>query len=242
MTEAEWFACGDAREILGRTQHSFSARKLRLFAVACCRCSRQLLLNATLRQAVDVAERFADGQVTAEELAAAYEQANEIARELYDGESEREIRRWAEAVAVLNATNPFTEPWRAASAAGDAVWQIRRAAPHRNVDPRLVALLRDIFGNPFRPLNPEWIMADVAESIRSLPQFANLRFDPAWLTSDVVGLARGIYEDRAFDRMPILADALQDAGCNNDDVLAHCREPNEHVRGCWVVDLVLGKS
>jgi hypothetical protein len=96
----------------------------------------------------------------------------------------------------------------------------RSAAPHRNIDPRLVALLRDIFGNPFRPVEA----------------------DPAWLTSDVVALARGIYEEKAFDRMPILADALQDAGCNNDDVLAHCREPGEHVRGCWVVDLVLGKS
>jgi hypothetical protein len=83
------------------------------------------------------------------------------------------------------------------------------------------ALLRDIFGNPFRPVT----------------------LNPAWLTSDVLALARGIYDDRAFDRMPILADALQDAGCDNDDVLTHCRDAAlAHVRGCWVVDLVLGKS
>jgi hypothetical protein len=81
-------------------------------------------------------------------------------------------------------------------------------------------LLRDVFGNPFRPVS----------------------LDRARLTSDVVALARGIYDERAFDRMPILADALQDAGCTNEDVLAHCREPGEHVRGCWVVDLVLGKA
>jgi hypothetical protein len=69
------------------------------------------------------------------------------------------------------------------------------------------------------------------------------KLDPAWLTSDVVALARGIYEERAFDRMPILADALQDAGCDNDDVLTHCRDASAtHVRGCWVVDLVLGKK
>jgi len=82
-------------------------------------------------------------------------------------------------------------------------------------------LLRDIFGNPFRPV----------------------ALGPAWLTSDVLALARGIYDEKAFDRMPILADALQDAGCTNEDVLAHCRDGLlPHVRGCWVLDLVLGKS
>jgi hypothetical protein len=84
-----------------------------------------------------------------------------------------------------------------------------------------IALLRDVFGNPFRAV----------------------ALNPAWLTSDVLALARGIYGEKAFDRMPILADALQDAGCDNDDVLTHCRDAAlVHVRGCWVVDLVLGKS
>jgi hypothetical protein len=81
-------------------------------------------------------------------------------------------------------------------------------------------LLRCIFGNPFRPVT----------------------VDPEWLTSTVVALARGIYEERAFGRLPILADALQDVGCDNDDVLNHCRGVGPHARGCWVVDLVLGKS
>jgi hypothetical protein len=83
-----------------------------------------------------------------------------------------------------------------------------------------IEILTDIFGNPFRPV----------------------AVDPAWLTSTVVALARGIYEERAFDRMPILADALQDAGCDNEDVLDHCRGPGPHVRGCWVVDMLLGKA
>ena len=64
--------------------------------------------------------------------------------------------------------------------------------------------------------------------------------DPAWLTSAVVGLARAIYDGRAFDLMPILADALQDAGCDNADILNHCRSGGVHVRGCRVVDLILG--
>jgi hypothetical protein len=72
--------------------------------------------------------------------------------------------------------------------------------------------------------------------------FRDIAVDPSWCSSDVMLLARGIYEEQAFDRMPILADALQDAGCDNDDILNHCRaEKWEHVRGCWVIDLLLGR-
>jgi hypothetical protein len=85
---------------------------------------------------------------------------------------------------------------------------------------RYTHLLRDIFGKPFCPITP----------------------NPSWLTSTVVAIAEGIYADRAFDRLPILADALQDAGCDNADVLNHGRGGGVHVRGCWVVDLVLGKG
>jgi hypothetical protein len=81
-------------------------------------------------------------------------------------------------------------------------------------------LLRDVFGNPFRPVN----------------------LDPPWLTSTVLALATGMYASRDFSAMPILADALQDAGCEDGQVLAHCRGPGPHARGCWVVDLVLGKG
>ncbi|MCE9561744.1 MAG: hypothetical protein K8U57_06775 [Planctomycetes bacterium] len=81
--------------------------------------------------------------------------------------------------------------------------------------------LRDIFGNPFRPVT----------------------FDSEWRSDTALSLAKHIYESRDFSTMPILADALQDAGCDNDDILHHCRDANGvHVRGCWVVDLVLGKS
>ena len=64
--------------------------------------------------------------------------------------------------------------------------------------------------------------------------------DPSWRTSTAVALAEAIHADRAFDRLPLLADALEDAGCDHPDVLAHCRGPDPHARGCWVVDLVLG--
>ena len=63
-----------------------------------------------------------------------------------------------------------------------------------------------------------------------------------WNDGTVHRVAQAIYDERAFERMPILADALEDAGCDNADILNHCRNGGEHVRGCWVIDLLLGKS
>ncbi|AWM42117.1 hypothetical protein C1280_03105 [Gemmata obscuriglobus] len=86
---------------------------------------------------------------------------------------------------------------------------------------QLSNILREVFGNPFRPVP----------------------FASAWRSSDVLLLAEGIYTDRAWDRMPILADALQEAGCDSADLLNHLRDPDAtHVRGCWALDLVLGKE
>lgn len=85
----------------------------------------------------------------------------------------------------------------------------------------VACLVREMFGNPFR----------------------RVRRKQSWLTTDVLLLAKGIYKERAYDRMPILADALQDAGCENEDVISHCRNPKQiHVRGCWVLDMLLGRS
>jgi hypothetical protein len=67
-------------------------------------------------------------------------------------------------------------------------------------------------------------------------------FSAEWRTSTAVAIARQMYESRDFSPMPILADALQDAGCDNEDILNHSRGDGPHVRGCWVVDLVLGKG
>ena len=85
---------------------------------------------------------------------------------------------------------------------------------------RFPPLFRDIFGNPFRPV----------------------AFSPEWRTDTAVALARQMYDARDFSAMPILADALQDAGCDNEDIFNHCQGAGPHVRGCWVVDLVLGKE
>jgi hypothetical protein len=82
------------------------------------------------------------------------------------------------------------------------------------------ALFRELFGNPFRPVS----------------------VDLSWLTSTVLALAQGIYNEKAFDRMPILADALEDSGCTNTAILEHLRSAGSHVRGCWAVDLLLDKE
>ena len=85
-------------------------------------------------------------------------------------------------------------------------------------------LIRDIFGNPFRPTPT---------------------IDPAWRTwndATIAKLAQRMYDSRDFAAMPILADALEEAGCTSGELLDHCRQPGEHVRGCWVVDLILGKE
>jgi hypothetical protein len=97
---------------------------------------------------------------------------------------------------------------------------IERVLPMLKLVDEEAALLRDVFGNPFR----------------------SVAIDPEWLSSTVLTLASGIYEEKAFDRMPILADALQDADCDNEEILNHCRSEGPHVRGCWVVDLLLRRS
>ena len=92
------------------------------------------------------------------------------------------------------------------------------------VEKEQASVFRDIFGNSFRPVsvhNSSWV---------------------AWNDGAIPKMAQVIYDDRAFNRLPLLADALEDAGCDDADILSHCRTPGEHVRGCWVVDLLLGKS
>jgi hypothetical protein len=112
-----------------------------------------------------------------------------------------------------------TDPWQAMH---HVTRMSRFLMPHNIGEVRMAfrSLIHDIFGNPYRTLH----------------------LDPRWRTEDVLGLARGIYEDRAFDRLPLLGDALMDAGCDNEDVLAHCRSDGPHAKGCWVVDGVLGKE
>jgi hypothetical protein len=111
------------------------------------------------------------------------------------------------------------DAWEAAYSAIGVEWDEK----HGDEPSHQLALLHDVFGNPFRPLDlyPTWL---------------------AWNGGTIPKLAQAIYDERRFADLPILADALEEAGCDNADVLAHCRSEGQHVRGCWVVDLLLGKS
>ena len=224
MTEAQWFASAEPGEMLNQLGAKISDRKLRLFACACCRRVWNFVRDERLHAAFDTVERYADKQAGDKKRLDARKGIAAFREEHYDDTGrEEEICIGTE---LWNASNKSMRRVVATCGEGAAAafawakvgeYEERRRAERKDQ----TALVRDIFGNPFRPIS----------------------LDPAWLTSDVLALARGIYAERAFDRMPILADALQDAGCADEAVLAHCRAAGwEHVRGCWVVDLLLGKG
>ena len=235
MTEQDWLAATDPKVMLKFLGDHTTSRKLRLFAVASCQRIRHLMVDPRSRAAVEVAERYADGLATDDELEAAREAADEAADELLP--QPRVVKIVWEFLAAGAAANAldydedFLGPeaelfWLVANPL-DAIEGEQRekgldeAAAVREESGALVALLREIAGPlPFRPVD----------------------LDSNWLTSTVTALARQMYDSRDFSAMPILADALQDAGCNNPDILVHCRDAGPHVRGCWVVDLVLGKE
>jgi hypothetical protein len=231
MTEAEWLASEDPVAMLQFLFTGVHDRRLRLFACACCRRVWHLMQSEQCQPAVEFAERFADGFGTDEERSSRRRDAHQAtqARGTTPAPTEpRWLRRAASAAYYSVAGDAAKAALGSRELAVEAL--IWREGGHNACDWRAIvdrehreqsSLIRDIFGNPFRPVS----------------------LNTAWLTSDVVALARGIYDERAFDRMPILADALQDAGCENDDILNHCRDEKQtHVRGCWVVDLLLGKS
>lgn len=192
-------------------------RRIRLVACGCVRqmlaVEADLLSDSGFEGAVDAAERYALDMATRGEFLAARKALRRAAKDL--GSSTLFIR-----VAVQAFTCLMDESVEGASMAmHNAEDILKRKRDGAEVRAALGNVVREVFGDPPVPAA-----------------------DPSWLTSTVTALARGICADRAFDRMPILADALQDAGCDNADVLDHCRSDGPHTRGCWVVDICLGKS
>jgi hypothetical protein len=276
MDEKKWLACTDPHVMWGPLLHLVSRphdeirRKGRLLVCALCRRHWHLLTDYRSRQAVEVAERFADDQASADELRAGLERASRAI--VHDYSAGQELRydqarapRRAACSAACMAQCAVTDQWLdavhvtgyATQAAVQAAYAVQGGAlvyrereqfigissidddedfltmrepywPGETVianmeDQVLVSLQRDIFGNPFRPVPVDggWLH---------------------WNNGCIPKIAGSIYEERAFDQLPVLADALEDAGCTNQDLLDHCRQPGEHVRGCWVVDLIIGKQ
>ncbi len=266
MTEAEWLRCDDSVPMLEELRNRAGNRKLRLFAIASCNRVSSLLLDERSRSAIFTAELFADGKAAEVDLIAAHTEALGAREDVQRSSPESIFYYWGDAAAgaaaacAATAAFPPAHPVprheyfiTAGGGAANAVaaYRIRELEESfrldelpddgtldaarselfdqvailgdqtRRVEEAAQAdLLRDIFGNPFRPV----------------------AFSSAWRTPTVLALAAQVYESRDFSAMPILADALQDAGCDNADILDHCRGAGAHVRGCWVVDLVLGKE
>lgn len=213
-------------------------RKLRLFAVACCRRIWPYLSDERSRKAVDVAERFADDLTTEVELCNAFVEAEKAHRQAYDQKGGLGANtEWA----AMYATDPF--PFYAAERVSrmatlaliypglglsgflsptDEINALHEAASHLDFrEPSAQAnLLRDIFGNPFHPVT----------------------FNLSWVTPSTIAIAQFMYDTRNFQDMSILSDALEEAGCDNRNILQHCRDEGVHVKGCWLVDLLLGKK
>ena len=212
MTEAEWFACEEASQLLNhlRVSARVPVRKMRLVYCAACRDIWDELTDPQYRRAVEVAELFADGLASDDERAAAWSAVATNGGSLFDPLRKATMLTAARHMAAPNCLYYLSQP-RDGHDANELRARTRV---------RFVALVRDLFGNPFAPV----------------------AFDHAWRTTDAVALVRAMYDSRNFGAMPILADALQDAGCENEVILAHCRSANQtHVRGCWVCDLVLSK-
>jgi hypothetical protein len=229
MTEYDWSRSNNPHELFQATsKYPGSKRERRrkrvLLACECCRRVWDLLEDDILKRAIELAERDADNYVRTTELTTIQAEILRVLSQLLRVQLRRGTWASGHPYTVVNATCNADVP-NALACIGALVRQ--QGTTHE--DERLLlaagnvaqsALIRDIFGNPFRPIT----------------------FSPDWLTSAVVALAQHMYESRDFSAMPILADALQDAGCENADVLDHCRKSGEHVRGCWVVDLVLEKT
>jgi hypothetical protein len=220
MTEAEWLACADPEEMLPLLREA-GERELRLLTCACLRRLWPLLPEGPCRQAVEVGEAWADGLAGRADLDAAFDAAVDFDVSLPDDPSLRQ----AAAEAVQGAAAVFPHYGEALYAAAGLADLQGRGAEERAA---LAGLVRCVFGpRPFR----------------GVPR------DPAWLTADVLTLARAAYDNRILpsghldpDRLLVLADAVEEAGCTEAAVLDHLRSPGPHVRGCWALDLVLRRE
>jgi hypothetical protein len=224
-----------------------SDRKVRLFAVACCRRVWSSLPNEEFRDAVRKAELFADGRADRAEMLQAREKARAIFVTLHGNDN----GPGAALTASGFPSPPKSLLHRVADALDDPGWEDEfdkgdRLAPALVTARSAARAAADIHGQTCVPDAPATIAEHQAQAALVHCVFGN-PFRPrpvsaAWLTREVKALADGIYAERAFDRMPLLADALEGSGCTNADVIEHCRSGREHARGCWVVDLLLEKS
>jgi hypothetical protein len=250
MTEAEWLACTEPQRMLQFLGATGRDRKLRFFSLACYERVAKHVRDPRSRAAAAFAARLAEAGVARRRgLPAVRERASQAWKDAYDsigrsrngrGYSKAVAECWAADVAryTVHADAEFaarTCSVAACTAAGYASGPARRRVgvpesyelAHEMESAGLADLLRCIFGNPFRPVT----------------------VSPAWREPQVLALAQAAYDQRELPagtleatRLAVLADALEEAGCTDQSIITHLRGPRPHVRGCWAVDLLLGKS
>jgi hypothetical protein len=233
MTEQQWLACADPQAMLAFLGGKISERKLRLLGVACCRRIWHFLDDERSRSAVAVAERFADGLASEEERAAQRQEAlaaSNEARQAFEAHPERDWDALCLAEVTADAADYTLYTPGLAKTARHALQAVayagnvkRTAVAHEDERLAQCQLLREVIGDPFRPV----------------------AFDPAvrqWNGGCAVTLATEMYESRDFSRAPLLADMLEDAGVNDAQLLGHLRGPGPHARGCFAIDLLLGRE
>jgi hypothetical protein len=207
----------DVSSLVSRVAAQATPRQLRLFAVACCRLVWDRMTSEASRTAVEVAERFADGLATVADLDA-------VRRPAYQVRGAGDLRNLPAEAAQRDSGN----------AARMAAHVLSYAARDDRIGQLLVLL--DVFGNtPFRGLTNR--DCDIHGN-----DFQGVRFVPEWRTTTVRAIAEGIYVSHDFSGMPVLADALEESGCDHPSVLAHCRSCRPHYRGCWVLDGLLARA
>jgi hypothetical protein len=228
MDEKQWLSCREPPILIdymsanGFFHHKSAPRRRRLFGCACClRLQRHLSKQG--RKLLAIAERLAERDLTKARWKSA-EEKNQISGSvnIFDAQSTMDLAAHSLLCADIKKASSGVAQYCLIAIGSEESSLGRKRKPILLEANAQADLIRDIFGIP-------WVV---------IP----LKADPRWLTSNVVDLSRAIYEERAFDKMPILADALMDAGCDREEILSHCHSTAPHVRGCWVVDLLLGKS
>jgi len=229
MKEIDWLCGSNPDPMVAYLADLASDRQWRLFAAGCLREVGHLLLDPRTRQAFLVMQAFADGQKTTEDLAAAHAIALTAHRHLFSAAFPRDnydhrILPRVEAAhqALVRATMPGLNPRSQAVVVSSTLRfaDYHDSAWRQRVSKTQCDLLRDLFGNPFKPVQVpgKWLRTTGQQAVE---------------------VARVIYDDRTFDELGILADALADADCPCEELIRHCRQTAPHGRGCWVVDLLL---
>jgi hypothetical protein len=222
MTEAEWYACTETRPLLDRAWDQTSERKLRLFAAAVARSLGVESLNPACLLALEQAESYADGSGCWDDLRAATTDAYTVWTALQSQHWGRHYDRIPTLTAsALTAFLANDDPVRAVAADWAGLHPFNKAA----TEPleRAAGIVRDLFDYPDRRIG----------------------CDPAWLNWRgclLWSMAEEIYEQRRFEDLPILADALEETGCTESVLLAHLRQAGQHHRGCWALDLLLDRE